>query len=215
MDFDFKAHLGATTHSVTQLERDGKPMRGVTLQHGYNTTVDDLWDAVTNPERLPRWFLPVTGNLELGGSYALEGNASGTITSCTPPREFDATWEFGGGMSWIEVRVDPDGDGRSRLTLCHICPVDEFWTKYGPGAAGVGWDLGLIGLSIYLADGNVGDLNEETLATSEEGRSFIAAASESWGRAAIAAGEDRKQAELAASNTTAFYTGTEAPPAEA
>ncbi|MGA6219863.1 hypothetical protein ACPESV_05930 [Streptomyces umbrinus] len=34
----------------------------VTLSQTYDTTVEDLWDACTNPERIPRWFLPVTGD---------------------------------------------------------------------------------------------------------------------------------------------------------
>jgi uncharacterized protein YndB with AHSA1/START domain len=56
----------------------------------------------TNPERIPRWFLPVSGELKEGGRYQLEGNAGGTITRCDPPHGFDATWEMGSDMSWIE-----------------------------------------------------------------------------------------------------------------
>jgi uncharacterized protein YndB with AHSA1/START domain len=60
--------------SVSALERDGKPARAVTLARAYDTTIDDLWDAVTNRERLPRWFLPVSGDLKLGGRYQFEGS---------------------------------------------------------------------------------------------------------------------------------------------
>jgi hypothetical protein len=67
MKFNFHAYLGAVTRTVTVLEREGKPARNVTLERLYDTTADDLWDAVTNPERLPRWFLPVSGELKLGG----------------------------------------------------------------------------------------------------------------------------------------------------
>lgn len=217
MTLDFGAHLGAITRSVANLERDGKPARGVTLERAYDTTSDDLWDAVTNPERLPRWFLPVSGELELGGRYQLEGNASGTITDCDPPRWFSLTWEFGGQMSWVEVSVTPDGEARSRLTLCHIALLDdEFWPTYGPGAAGVGWDLGLVGLAKHLSDPDpdrsaAEDFDEEAFATSPEGKAIIADLSADWGRAAVEAGEDPAQAEAAAKRTAAFYTG-EAPP---
>lgn len=212
MTLDFGAQLGATTRSVTNLERDGKPARGVTLERAYDTTSDDLWDAVTNPERLPRWFLPVTGDLELGGRYHLEGNASGTITDCDPPRSFSLTWEFGGQMSWVEVSVAPDGDARSRLTLCHISLLDdEFWPTYGPGAAGVGWDLGLTGLGKHLQDPDGGpaseDFDEAAFAASPEGKAIITDLSTDWARAAVEAGEDPEQAEAAAKRTTAFYTG--------
>jgi hypothetical protein len=206
---DFEAHLQATARTVTVLEREGRPARGVTLERTYETTAEDLWDAATNPERLPRWFLPVSGDLRPGGRYELEGNASGTITECIPPRWLSVTWEFGSEVSWVEVRITPEGDARSRLTLCHVCPVDDhYWPAYGPGAAGVGWDLGLIGLDVHLSGSE--RIDEAELAASAEGRAFIAGLSQDWGRAAVAAGEEPVQAEAAAHRTTAFYTGDEA-----
>ena len=82
MNFDVQANLDAAKRSVSSLERDEKPARAVTLTRSYETTLDDLWDAVTNGERIPRWFLPITGVLGTGGRYQLEGNAGGTITAC-------------------------------------------------------------------------------------------------------------------------------------
>ena len=93
MNFDFDACLGAVTRTVAALERDGKPARAVTLSRTYATSIDDLWDAVTNPERLPRWFAPVEGDLKPGGRYQVVGNAGGTIPACQAPRLFDLTWE--------------------------------------------------------------------------------------------------------------------------
>ncbi|WP_196259046.1 SRPBCC family protein [Pelagibacterium limicola] len=212
MHFDFATHLGAIERSVSNLERDGAPAKGVTLSRTYATTVEDLWDAVTNAERIPRWFLPINGDLKLGGKYQLEGNASGTITDCDAPTFFAATWEFGGGVSWIEVRIEAEGNG-ARLTLCHIAPVNEFWDQYGPGAVGVGWDLGLVGLVYHLAGSTMEKFDETAFATSEEGRAFIGGASDDWARAAIDAGDDAAAARKAAKATTAFYTGQPAPEA--
>ncbi len=81
MDLDVERLLGAVERTVSSLERDGQAARAVTLARSYATTVEDLWDAVTSAERIPRWFLPVSGRLELGGRYQLEGNAGGTITN--------------------------------------------------------------------------------------------------------------------------------------
>ena len=53
----------------------------------YAAAVGDVWDACTNPERIPRWFVPVSGDLRLGGRYQIEGNASGTIERCDPAGE--------------------------------------------------------------------------------------------------------------------------------
>ena len=86
--------------------------RVVTVSQTYDADLDDVWDACTNPERIPRWFLPVSGDLRLGGRYQLEGNAGGTIERCDPPKRFAATWEYGGEVSWIEVRLSRRRDGR-------------------------------------------------------------------------------------------------------
>ena len=209
MQFDFNSYLGAVTRTVSELEREGMPARNVTLERSYDTTADDLWDAITNPERLPRWFLPISGELQLRGRYQFEGNAGGMITECVPPRFVSATWEFGGGISWVEVRITSEGVARSRLTLSHICPVDDHFEKYGPGAVGIGWDLGLSGLAVHLLDGGSDRFDEEVFMASDEGKAFITSASEDWRRAAVAAGENPSRAEAAAKLTTAFYTGEE------
>ena len=100
-------------------------------------TSHDVWDACTNVERIPRWFLPITGDLVQGGRYQLEGNASGTIQTCTPPTGFSATWEYGGDVSWIEVRLSPESSERTRFELEHIAHVgDDIWAQFGPSAVG-------------------------------------------------------------------------------
>ena len=91
MPFDLTAHVNAMSRSVRNLERDGKPAKAVVASHVYDTDLADLWDAVTNPERLRRWFSPVTGELRLGGRYQVENNAGGTITECEPQRRIAAT----------------------------------------------------------------------------------------------------------------------------
>ena len=213
MDFDDEGNLGAMERAVSSLERDGQPARGVTLSRGYETTVDDLWEAVTSRERIPRWFLPVSGDLELGGRYQLEGNAGGAVTACEQRSRFALTWEFGGDVSWVDVRVSDDGAGRARLTLTHTARLSPHWDEYGPGAAGVGWEMGLLGLAVHLADPTAPKPDEEAFAASRDGRAFIAGSSDGWGEAAVAAGEDPDAARAAAGRTKAAYTGEPADPA--
>ena len=207
MRFDFENHLGAVERSVSSLERDGQPARAVTLSRGFDTTVEDLWDAVTSGERIPRWFAPISGDLELGGRYQLEGNAGGTITACESPSHFALTWEFGGGVSWVEVGVADAGDGKARLTLSHIAPLSDHWDQYGPGAAGVGWEMGLLGLALHIAQPDAPKPDEAAFAASPDGKAFITGSSEGWEQAAVAAGTDPEAAHAAATRTTAFYTG--------
>ncbi|MGN9776962.1 SRPBCC family protein [Micromonospora sp. H33] len=184
--------------------------RVMTISQTYDAPLEDVWDACTNPERIPRWFLPVSGDLRLGGRYQLEGNAGGTVERCDPPKSFAATWEMGGDVSWIEVRLTPVEDGRTRFELEHVAHVaQEFWDQYGPGAVGVGWDLALLGLASHLGGAGAGVTPEESAAwiASDEGRRFVAFSSERWRDASVADGTDEAEARAAADRTTAFYTG--------
>lgn len=206
MTFDIEHHLGAVERSVTALERDGKPARAVTLTRRYDTNIDDLWDALTNAERLPRWFLPVEGDLSPGGRYQLKGNAGGTIEGCEPPSRLALTWEMQGQVSWVEVHLSEETREHTRLTLIHTAHVTEFWTQFGPGAVGVGWELGLTGLAMHVLDPQA-EFDEASFAVTPEARSFMTRSSEAWGEAAIAGGDDPEAARSAARATTAFYTG--------
>ena len=213
MNLDVEEHLDATERSVSVLERDGQPARAVILSRSYHKSLEDLWDAVTTSERLARWFLPVSGELRPGGRYQLEGNAGGAITACGRPWHFALTWEFGGDVSWVEVRFSQGGAGRARLKLTHTQRLSEHWSRYGPGATGVGWELGLLGLAFHLADPDAPKPDEVAFAASPDGKAFIRGSGEGWGQAAVASGEDPDAARAAARRTIAFYTGESAEPA--
>ena len=179
----------------------------------FATTLEDVWDAVTNGERIPRWFAPVSGDLELGGHYQVEGNAGGTITACERPSHLALTWEFAGDVSWVEVCLSGDESGSARLTLTHTAHLSEHWDEFGPGAVGVGWELGLLGLAIHLEHPTASKPDEADFAASPDAKAFITGSSEAWGKAAVEAGTDPDAARASAARTTAFYTGESAEPA--
>lgn len=211
MEFDVAKVLGLVARSVTSCERDGKPASTVMLSRLYDTDIDDLWDALTSAERIPRWFLPVEGELRLGGKYQLKGNAGGTITACTPPKHFAATWEFGGAVSWVDVRLAPVG-AQARLTLEHTAIIEDHWKQFGPGAVGIGWDLALAGLELHLASGTPVD-QAEAMAWmgSANGKAFMGESGERWRAAHVASGEDPASAKERSDRTIAFFRG-EPPP---
>jgi len=133
--------------------------RTVRLRRTYDASIDDVWDALTDPDRIGRWFLPISGDFRLGGRYQLEGNAGGEIRACQRPNRLLVTWVYmdtgnPADVSEVEVRLSPAGDERSTLELVHTAVVpDEMWDQFGPGAVGVGWDGGLLGLSLHLRRG--------------------------------------------------------------
>ncbi|MDG4665791.1 SRPBCC family protein [Mycobacterium sp. 236(2023)] len=211
---DVSHHVNAVARTVGARTLDAGEARVVTLGRSYPTDAADLWDACTSAERLPRWFAPVHGELRLDGKYQVEGNASGTVLTCDPPRTFTATWEFGGGVSWIELRIFDEGPDQARMQLDHIALVgDEMWPQYGPGAVGIGWDLAVLGLAIHLETGESvpDEFREEEWSTTGAGRDYIAAAGEGWYAAQVASGEDAAVARRAADNSIAFYRGDPPP----
>nr|WP_269329570.1 SRPBCC domain-containing protein [Kineosporia babensis] len=187
--------------------RDGVSTKVQIARRTYATDQADLWDTLTNAERIPRWFLPISGDLQVGGKYQLEGNAGGTVERCEAPEVFAITWEFGGMTSWVQVRVQPDGAGAT-LELEHEAVVpQEMWDQFGPGATGVGWDGGLYGLGLYLETNAPMDPAAAALwGTTPEGKEFMRLCSESWAEAAIASGDEPEAARASAARVLAFYT---------
>lgn len=192
--------------------------RVVTVAQTYATDAEDVWDACTNSERIPRWFLPITGELKLGGRYQLEGHAGGTVERCDPPKSFFVTWEFNEQTSWLEVRIVPAVDGRTRLELEHIAHVDDaLWDQFGPGAVGLGWDGALLGLAQHLSPGSPAVTPDAAAAwaLSPEGIEFMTQSAERWYEADVAAGRDEQAARAAADRVRAAYTTPPEPPADA
>lgn len=203
--------FGSEFRRVDNREHLGKPAIVAVAIRTYDTSVDDLWDAITTPERLSRWFVPVEGDLKLGGRFQLKGNAGGTITRCERPEALDVTWEIMGGTSWVNVRIAPDGK-KARLTLEHIAHKEgigeEHLKKFGPGAVGIGWDLGFYGLERHVA--GLAPLDHEAAEAwtqSDEGKTFIRNSGEGWHAAHVASGENPDDARAQADRTIAFYTG--------
>jgi uncharacterized protein YndB with AHSA1/START domain len=206
---DVAHHISTVERRVGRRTLAAGQARTVTIARIYPTPPEDLWDACTNPERISRWFLPVSGDLHLGGRYAFAGNASGTIERCEPPRLVAATWEHGGQTSWVELTLSPEPGGASRFSLEHIAHVDDdIWTQYGPGAVGVGWDGGVLGLTLHLGAAEPPTRAAiEAWQASDEGRAFLRRSSEAWGEADVAAGTDAGEARAAAARTADAYTG--------
>jgi hypothetical protein len=113
---------------------------------------------------------------------------------------------MGADISWVQVELSQLADGGTRLRLEHIAHVpDELWNEYGPGAVGVGWDLALFGLGLYLSAGE--RLELYSWPASEAGKHFVDQCSEAWADASVASGTDRAAARAGAKRITAMYTG--------
>ena len=131
----------------------------------YDTDVDDLWNAITTPERLSRWMAPYRGAFRLGGRWEAIGSdggvyCGGEITSCDAPRGFTTTWQVvDEPPTRLVILLEPEG-ARTRLRLRHEGVTD---IEYGAG-----WHAYLEFLARHLAD------PERDLAKGEEWRRRLA-----------------------------------------
>lgn len=217
---DVNQQIGSVTRELRETQVDGQPAHVQTIAQEYPAGIDDVWSAATEAERIARWFLPVSGELRLGGRYQFEGNAGGEVLACDPPSdgaaEYRVTWEFGGGVTWLAVRLTAQGPERTRFELEHTALAADvppgMWETFGPGATGVGWDGGLLGLSLHLGavEGSLSPEEAAAWAVTDEGKAFYRGAADGWAAAHVAAGADAETAARAADATFGFYTG-EAP----
>jgi uncharacterized protein YndB with AHSA1/START domain len=116
---------------------DGKGV--VRMQDRFNTDIDDLWSALTEPRRLARWLGEVEGDLRLGGEFRARFFASGwegtgRVEACEPPRRLLLLTEQPGQPDEhvIEVTLAADGDHTILVWEERGMPLDHL-AAYGAG----------------------------------------------------------------------------------
>ncbi|MEV4263634.1 SRPBCC family protein [Kribbella sp. NPDC049584] len=132
----------------------------VRIEDRYDTDIDDLWSAVTEPDRVARWYGTVDGDLRVGGAFTLyvasaDLHSTGRIDVCEPPRslrvttrETDESAQRGSGPApfetTIEATLTPDG-AQTILTIeVRGVPLDKI--EY----FGTGWQIHVENLAAYL-----------------------------------------------------------------
>ena len=130
---------------------DGKGI--VRIEGRFDTGIDDLWSALTDPSRLARWIGEVEGDLRLGGEYSFSFFASGSegtgrVEACEPPRRLLVTMALDQpDEDVIEVTLAADGDQTVLVWEERGMPVDQL-AGYGAGV-----QIHVEDLAAYLAGG--------------------------------------------------------------
>src|ERR1700730_3860387 len=128
---------------------DGKGV--VRMEDRFDTDIDDLWSALTDPRRLARWVGEVEGDLRLGGEYRFRFFASGSegtgrVEACEPPRRLLLTMALGQpDEDVIEATLTADGGQTILVWEERGMPLDLL-AAYGGGAA-----IHVEDLAAYLA----------------------------------------------------------------
>lgn len=111
----------------------------VRMQDRFDTDIDDLWSALTDPVRLARWLGEVEGDLRLGGQFRASFFASGwegtgRVHACEPPKRFLVlTTEPGEPDEHaLEATLSADGDQTILVLEERGMPVDQL-AAYGAG----------------------------------------------------------------------------------
>jgi uncharacterized protein YndB with AHSA1/START domain len=109
------------------------------MEDRYDTDIDDLWSALTDPGRLARWLGEVEGDLRLGGEFRARFFASGwegtgRVDTCEPPRHLlvltkdpDVPYEL-----VIEATLTADGAQTILILEERGMPLDQL-AAYGAG----------------------------------------------------------------------------------
>ena len=116
----------------------------VRFERHYATDIADLWSALTAPERVARWFAPVTGEFRVGGTVDVHFDDHDNVyevRTCEPPSVLVVHWVHDDGRSLVRAQLTATPDG-SRLVLDHTGLTAEKVPGYG---AGWHWHLDALG----------------------------------------------------------------------
>ena len=133
----------------------GAARGAVRVEDVYDTGIDDLWAACTEPERLERWIAKVSGDLRVGGSvhavFTSTWTGPGRIDACERPHHLLLTMEPGTpDETQLEAWLTEEGTGTRLVVEERGLPHDRLHF-YGSG-----WQAHLEDLARSLAGGAAG-----------------------------------------------------------
>ena len=138
-------HTGSTV-SGSMHTIDGKGV--VRMESRYDTSSEDLWEALTDPGRLARWIADVQGDLRVGGTFDARFTSGwtgpGRVDVCEPPHRLLVTLDPGPDSTVIEATLTADGDAVRLVVEERGLPVAEL-----TGHA-AGWQAHIEDLGRYL-----------------------------------------------------------------
>ena len=101
----------------------------MTFDRVYDTDAGDLWETLTDPERLARWFARVDGDLREGGRFTIHFDDDDVpdcrVSSCDAPRGYRWEWSHATHTSLVTVAVEPAGRGRPPAPHAYPALVEQ------------------------------------------------------------------------------------------
>jgi uncharacterized protein YndB with AHSA1/START domain len=157
-----------TSTGTTPTATGHKEVRGgqtyVVFTRTFRAPIDDVWAAVTEPDRLARWIGswegdPADGHVTFRMLYEGEGHPAErmTIEECVPPQRLAITTTApapdGGTESWTLLIDLAEAGGVTTFTFAQSVPTPAMAEGVGPG-----WDYYLDRMTVAEAGGDPGSL---------------------------------------------------------
>jgi uncharacterized protein YndB with AHSA1/START domain len=128
---------------------DGKGI--VRVEDRYDTDIEDLWSALTDPHRLARWIAEVEGDLRLGGEFRARFTSgwegTGRVKACEPPRRLLVLTRGANepDEEALEATLTADGDQTILVIEARGVPIEYL------AAHGAGWQVHVEDLAAHLS----------------------------------------------------------------
>jgi uncharacterized protein YndB with AHSA1/START domain len=124
----------------------------VRLEDRYDTDIEDLWSALTDPGRLARWIADVEGDLRLGGEFRARFTSgwegTGRVEACEPPRRLRILTRDADASDREEaVEATLTSDGDQTILVIEARGLDLEYLA----AHGAGWQVHVEDLAAHLA----------------------------------------------------------------
>ena len=135
---------------------DGKGI--VRMPDRFDTDIDDMWSALTDPGRLARWIGEFEGDLRLGGQFRaryFDGwEGTGRVEVCEPPQRLMVVTKHHGQTDEMVLEATLAADGNQTVLVWEErgMPLDHL-ADYGAGI-----QVHVEHLAAHLAGGDLCDI---------------------------------------------------------
>ena len=111
----------------------------IRIEDRFDTGIDEVWSALTDPQRLAHWYGEVEGDLQVGGEFRAHVHASGwegtgRVEECERPRRFRVVSKDPDEPNENSEEVTLTGEGDQTILVVEQrgLPLELLWA-YGAG----------------------------------------------------------------------------------
>jgi uncharacterized protein YndB with AHSA1/START domain len=111
----------------------------VRMDDRFDSGIDDVWSALTDPSRLGRWYGEIEGELRLGGQYSAHlfssgWEGTGRVEACEPPQRLLVRIKNADEPDENDIEVMLTADGHQTVVVWEErgMPLDML-SAYGAG----------------------------------------------------------------------------------